>query len=72
MKSGLCASVQAIKDIDSFNGRLSILLTSDEEGEAKYGTKIVLDGVKKIESFYQIMQLLQSQLLKKSLEMQLR
>jgi len=47
MKSGVAAFVAAIKDIDTFNGRLSILLTSDEEGEAKYGTKLVLEELKK-------------------------
>ena len=47
MKSGVAAFMQAIKDSSSFNGRLSVLLTSDEEGDAKYGTKIVLEELKK-------------------------
>ena len=46
MKSGVAAFVAAIKEIKEFNGRLSILLTSDEEGDAIYGTKIVLDYLK--------------------------
>ena len=46
MKSGVAAFVEAIKESKEFNGRLSILLTSDEEGDAKYGTKIVLEYLK--------------------------
>ena len=42
MKSGVAAFVQALKEAKSFPGTLSLLLTSDEEGEAEYGTKIVL------------------------------
>lgn len=38
MKSGVCAFIQACKQTQHFNGTLSMLLTSDEEGEAKYGT----------------------------------
>ncbi len=48
MKSGVAAFVQAIKECKDFNGRLSILLTSDEEGDAKYGTKIVLEELDKL------------------------
>jgi len=48
MKSGVAAFVQTLKDTEKFNGRLSILLTSDEEGEAKYGTVIMLEHLKKI------------------------
>ncbi len=48
MKSGVAAFVQALKEVDNFNGRLSLLLTSDEEGDAKYGTKIVLEELKNI------------------------
>jgi len=47
MKSGVAAFVQAIKETKEFNGTLSILLTSDEEGDAFYGTKIVLEELKK-------------------------
>ena len=46
MKSGVAAFVQACKEADSFCGPLSILLTSDEEGEAEFGTKIVLEYLK--------------------------
>ena len=42
MKSGVAAFVAAMREVESFNGRLSLLLTSDEEGDAHYGTKIVL------------------------------
>jgi len=46
MKSGLAAFLQAIKDIKDFNGTLSILITSDEEGDAKNGTIKVLEYLK--------------------------
>jgi succinyl-diaminopimelate desuccinylase len=46
MKSGVAAFVQALKDTCSFNGTLSLLLTSDEEGPAKYGTLEVLKYLK--------------------------
>ncbi len=46
MKSGVAAFVQVLKDTKSFNGTLSILLTSDEEGDAKYGTLKVLEYLK--------------------------
>ncbi len=49
MKSGVAAFVQAVKDTDHFEGRLSILLTSDEEGDATYGTQIMLEHLKKID-----------------------
>ncbi len=48
MKSGVAAFVQALKDVEDFKGRLSILLTSDEEGDAKYGTVIMLEHLKEI------------------------
>jgi succinyl-diaminopimelate desuccinylase len=48
MKSGVAAFVQVLKDTDNFEGQLSILLTSDEEGDAKYGTVIMLEHLKKI------------------------
>ena len=47
MKSGVAAFVQAMKETTEFRGRLSLLLTSDEEGDAFYGTKIVLEELKK-------------------------
>jgi len=48
MKSGVAAFVQVCKEVESFNGTLSILLTSDEEGDAKYGTVIMLEHLKSI------------------------
>jgi len=46
MKSGVSAFVQALKDTTHFNGTLSLLLTSDEEGDAIYGTVKVLEYLK--------------------------
>ncbi|MBU0721190.1 succinyl-diaminopimelate desuccinylase [bacterium] len=43
MKSGLAAFVQAVHETKEFKGTLSLLLTSDEEGEATYGTVKVLE-----------------------------
>jgi len=43
MKSGVAAFVQAIKETEQFRGTLSLLLTSDEEGEATNGTIKVLE-----------------------------
>jgi len=43
MKSGVAAFVQAVKEASDFKGTLSLLLTSDEEGEATYGTVKVLE-----------------------------
>jgi len=48
MKSGVASFVQAVRDTQNFNGRLSILLTSDEEGDGTYGTQIVLKHLKEI------------------------
>jgi len=48
MKSGVAAFVQTLREVTSFNGTLSLLLTSDEEGEATYGTVIMLDHLKEI------------------------
>ena len=47
MKSGVSAFLQAVKEVESFNGTLSLLLTSDEEGEATNGTVKVLEHLKK-------------------------
>ena len=47
MKSGVAAMVESAKNLEYFPGTLSILLTSDEEGEAKFGTKYVLEELKK-------------------------
>lgn len=49
MKSGVAAFVQTCKEAEKFEGRLSILLTSDEEGDAKYGTVIMLEHLKEID-----------------------
>ncbi|MDR1007893.1 MAG: succinyl-diaminopimelate desuccinylase [Campylobacteraceae bacterium] len=46
MKSGVCAILQACKSITGFNGTISVLLTSDEEGEAENGTVKVLEFLK--------------------------
>lgn len=46
MKSGVAAFVQAVKEAESFNGTLSLLLTSDEEGDAINGTVKVLEYLK--------------------------
>ena len=46
MKSGVAAFVQACREAESFNGTLSLLLTSDEEGDAKHGTIEVLKYLK--------------------------
>ena len=48
MKSGVASFVQACSEAESFGGRLSILLTSDEEGEAEFGTIIMLQHLKEI------------------------
>ncbi len=46
MKSGVCAFLQACKNVTNFKGTLSIVLTSDEEGDAKNGTIEVLKYLK--------------------------
>ena len=46
MKSGLAAFLQALKETKTFKGTLSVLITSDEEGDAKYGTIEVLKYLK--------------------------
>ena len=47
MKSGVAAFVQACKEVENFNGRLSIMLTSDEEADG-IGTQNALKGIKKM------------------------
>lgn len=42
MKSGVAAFTQAVHETQDFKGTLSLLLTSDEEGDAYYGTIEVL------------------------------
>lgn len=46
MKSGVAAFLYACKHTENFNGTLSILLTSDEEGEGTFGTIKVLEHLK--------------------------
>jgi len=46
MKSGVAAFLYACKHTKEFNGTLSILLTSDEEGDAVNGTVKVLEYLK--------------------------
>ena len=46
MKSGVAAFLYACKHTTNFNGILSLLITSDEEGDAKYGTVEVLKYLK--------------------------
>ncbi|MBD3796189.1 MAG: succinyl-diaminopimelate desuccinylase [Campylobacterales bacterium] len=43
MKSGVASFTQALKDTTNFKGTLSLLLTSDEEGEGINGTVKVLE-----------------------------
>jgi succinyl-diaminopimelate desuccinylase len=47
MKSGVASMVEALREIENFNGTLSLLLTSDEEGDADFGTVLVLEELKK-------------------------
>jgi len=47
MKSGVAAFTQAVSEADDFKGTLSLLLTSDEEGDAYYGTIKVLEYLEK-------------------------
>lgn len=46
MKSGVAAFLNAVRQVENFPGRLSLILTSDEEGDAKYGTVEVLKYLK--------------------------
>ena len=46
MKSGVAAFTQAVKEAHNFSGTLSLLLTSDEEGDAINGTVKVLEYLK--------------------------
>ncbi len=48
MKSGVAAALAVLREVKTFPGRLSLLLTSDEEGEATYGTQIMLAHLKTI------------------------
>ncbi len=46
MKSGLGAAINALKSTQDFRGTLSLLVTSDEEGDAKHGTVEMLRYLK--------------------------
>ena len=48
MKSGVAAYLYACKNAVDFDGTLSILMTSDEEGEGTYGTIKLLEHLKEI------------------------
>jgi len=48
MKSSLCAFIWAVKNTKSFQGTLSILITSDEEGDGTYGSNYALKHLEKI------------------------
>jgi succinyl-diaminopimelate desuccinylase len=48
MKAGVAAFLEAMRRTERFNGTLSLLLTSDEEGDATYGTQIMLRHLKEI------------------------
>ncbi len=47
MKSGVCAFLFACKNVKDFNGTISMLLTSDEEGDGTHGTIEILKYLKK-------------------------
>ena len=49
MRSGVASMLYTLKQIKDFDGILSILLTSDEEGDAKNGTIKMLEHLKKID-----------------------
>ena len=49
MKSGDAAFLYACKNAQNFDGTLSILMTSDEEGEGTYGTIKMLEHLKSID-----------------------
>jgi len=46
MKSGVAAFLYTLKHTKNFNGTLSTIITSDEEGDAKFGTVEVLKYLK--------------------------
>ncbi|PSM51997.1 N-succinyl-diaminopimelate deacylase [Campylobacter blaseri] len=46
MKSGVAAMISALNSVENFSGTLSLLLTSDEEGDALHGTVEVLEILK--------------------------
>lgn len=48
MKSGVAAMTCALGDIENFNGTLSLMLTSDEEGDGTFGIQYMLPQLKKL------------------------
>lgn len=46
MKSGLAAFINTLKNCENFNGTLSAMITSDEEGDARFGTVEILKYLK--------------------------
>jgi len=48
MKSGVAAMLWACMNAKNFGGRLSILLTSDEEGDGTFGTRYALNEIEKM------------------------
>lgn len=46
MKGGIASFLYAIKGVKDFRGILSVLLTSDEEGDGEFGTKIMLEHLR--------------------------
>ena len=46
MKSAIAAFVAAISDIDQPRGTLSLLITGDEEGPARFGTVAIIDWLR--------------------------
>ena len=47
MKSGVASMVKALNEVEYFNGTLSLMLTSDEEGDGFYGTQEILKYLEK-------------------------
>lgn len=48
MKGGVAAFLYALKHAENFKGTLSTLITSDEEGDAVYGTALMLERLKEL------------------------
>lgn len=48
MKGGMAAFLHTLKQTQNFNGTLSALITSDEEGDALYGTVLMLEKLKEL------------------------
>ncbi len=48
MKSAIAAMVAALHDIPADNGTVSLIITGDEEGEAVYGTRALIDHIRNV------------------------